>query len=240
MGVRARSSQKSDQGRSSILTNISPSENLSWKKRSIKKVTEGFLKFRGQLAFWLKQRSKKVAKMLPFGQLKVGSGVRIGRRGEKMNLAESSNILKDAAEKRNRRLSARRASFSGLEDVYKDLDEVYQKDEELRQQERSRSRMQSEERTFGPERSRSRMESEERSLCSQQGGVSGEDMMSALEEFRRRRGIQEKAGLGEGSNDEWGDAGKDWEWDDGTDEEAEKKNTEEKEKKEQAGFKEAD
>merc|ERR1712083_840346 len=213
MGVRARSSQKSDQGRSSILTNISQSENLSWKKRSIKKVTEGFLKFRGQLALWLKQRSKKVAKMLPFGQLKVGSGVRIGRRGEKMNLAESSNILKDAAEKRNRRLSARRASFSGLEDVYKDLDEVYQKDEELRQQERSRSRM----------------ESEERSLCSQQGGVSGEDMMSALEEFRRRRGIQEKAGMEEGSNDEWGDAGKDWEWDDGTDEEAEKKKKEEKE-----------
>merc|ERR1712037_913319 len=203
MGVRARSSQKSDQGRSSILTNINQSENLSWKKRSIKKVTEGFLKFRGQLALWLKQRSKKVAKMLPFGQLKVGSGVRIGRRGEKMNLAESSNILKDAAEKRNRRLSARRASFSGLEDVYKDLDEVYQKDEELRQQERSRSRMQSEERTFGPERSRSRMESEERSLYPQQGGVSGEDMMSALEEFRRRRGIQEKAGMEEGSNDEW-------------------------------------
>ena len=83
-------------------------------------------------------------------------------------------MLQDAAEKRNRRLSARRASFSGLEDVYKviimamimgtitkfiiiiiimimnmilkDLDEVYQKDEELRQQERSRSRMQSEER----------------------------------------------------------------------------------------------
>merc|ERR1711936_300168 len=219
MGVRARSSQKSDQGRSSILTNISPSENLSWKKRSIKKVTKGFLKFRGQLAFWLKQRSKQVAKMLPFGQLKVGSGVRIGRRGEKMNLAESSNILKDAAEKRNRRLSARRASFGGLEDVYKDLDEVYQKDEELRQQERSRSRMQSEERTFGldfVERSRSRMESEERSLCPQQGGVSGEDMMSALEEFRRRRGIQEKAGMEEGCNDEWGDAGKDWEWDDGT------------------------
>merc|ERR1712083_493559 len=252
MGVRARSSQKSDQGRSSILTWVSPSENLSWKKRSIKKVTEGFLKFRGQLALWLKQRSKKVAKMLPFGQLKVGSGVRIGRRGEKMNLAESSNILKDAAEKRNRRLSARRASFSGLEDVYKDLDEVYQKDEELRQQERSRSRMQSEERTFGPERSRSRMqseertfgldfversrsrmESEERSLCPQQGGVSGEDMMSALEEFRRRRGIQEKAGMEEGSNDEWGDAGKDWEWDDGTDEEAEKKKKEEKEVKEE-------
>merc|ERR1711936_329893 len=102
--------------------------------------------------------------------------------------------------------------------------------------ERSRSRMQSEERTFGldfVERSRSRMESEERSLCPQQGGVSGEDVMSALEEFRRRRGIQEKAGLGEGSNDEWGDAGKDWEWDDGTDEEAEKKKKEEKEKKEQ-------
>ena len=34
-------------------------------------MTEGFLKFRGQLALWLKQRSKKVAKMLPFGQLKV-------------------------------------------------------------------------------------------------------------------------------------------------------------------------
>ena len=32
-----------------------------------------------------------------------------------------------------------------------------------------------------------------RSLApSQQGGVSGEDMMSALEEFRRRRGVQEK------------------------------------------------
>ena len=30
--------------------------------------------------------------------------------------------------------------------ILKDLDEVYQKDEELRQQERSRSRMQSEER----------------------------------------------------------------------------------------------
>merc|ERR1712037_475825 len=247
MGVRARSSQKSDQGRSSILTNINQSENLSWKKRSIKKVTEGFLKFRGQLALWLKHRSKKVAKMLPFGQLKVGSGVRIGRRGEKMNLVESSSILKDAAEKRNRRLSARRASFSGLEDVYKDLDEVYQKDEELRQQERSRSRMQSEERSLGPERSRmqseertfgfersrSRMESEERSLApSQQGGVSGEDMMSALEEFRRRRGVQEKAGMGEGSNDEWGTAGKDWEWDDGTDEEAEKKKKEDKEKQE--------
>ena len=27
---------------------------------------------------------------------------------------------------------------------------------------------------------------------SQQGGVSGEDMMSALEEFRRRRGVKEK------------------------------------------------
>merc|ERR1712083_671301 len=144
-----------------------------------------------------------------------------------------NTLLQDAAEKRNRRLSARRASFSGLEDVYKDLDEVYQKDEELRQQERSRSRMQSEERTFGPERSRSRMESEERSLCPQQGGVSGEDMMSALEEFRRRRGIQEKAGMEEGSNDEWGDAGKDWEWDDGTDEEAEKKKKEEKEVKEE-------
>ena len=39
--------------------------------------------------------------------------------------------------------------------------------------------------------------------------------------------------MGEGSNDEWGDAGKDWEWDDGTDEEAEKKNKEEKEKNEQ-------
>ena len=34
-------------------------------------MTKGFLKFRGQLALWLKQRSKKVAKMLPFGQLKV-------------------------------------------------------------------------------------------------------------------------------------------------------------------------
>jgi len=56
-------------------------------------------------------------------------------------------------------------------------------------------------------------------------------MMSALEEFRRRRGVKEKAGMGEGSNDEWGTAGKDWEWDDGTDEEAEKK--EEKEKQEQ-------
>ena len=32
-----------------------------------------------------------------------------------------------------------------------------------------------------------------RSLApSQQGGVSGEDMMTALEEFRRRRGLQEK------------------------------------------------
>merc|ERR1711874_462032 len=85
---------------------------------------------------------------------------------------------------------------------------------------RSRSRMQSEERTFGFERSRSRMESEERSLAPQQqnGGVSGEDMMTALEEFRRRRGVKEKAGMGEGSNnDEWGVAGKDWEWDDGTD-----------------------
>ena len=39
--------------------------------------------------------------------------------------------------------------------------------------------------------------------------------------------------MGEGSNDEWGDAGKDWEWDDGTEEEAEKKNKEEKEKNEQ-------
>ena len=36
----------------------------------------------------------------------------------------------------------------------------------------------------------------------------------------------------EGSNDEWGDAGKDWEWDDGTDEEAEKKKKEEKERQE--------
>merc|ERR1719264_1344116 len=58
-------------------------------------------------------------------------------------------------------------------------------------------------------------------------------MMSALEEFRRRRGVKEKAGMGEGSNDEWGTAGKDWEWDDGTDEEAEKKKKEEKEKQEQ-------
>ena len=41
-----------------------------------------------------------------------------------------------------------------------------------------------------------------------------------------------QAGMGEGSNDEWGVAGKDWEWDDGTDEEAEKKKKEEKEKKE--------
>merc|ERR1711971_563877 len=123
-----------------------------------------------------------------------------------MNLAESSSILKDAAEKRNRRLSARRASFSGLEDVYKDLDEVYQKDEELRQEERSRSRMQSEERAFGPERSRSRMQSEERTFGfersssrmqseerslappqqnQQEGGVSGEDMMSALKMYCR-------------------------------------------------------
>ena len=32
--------------------------------------------------------------MLPFGGAKVGSGVRIGRRGEKLNLVESSSILK--------------------------------------------------------------------------------------------------------------------------------------------------
>merc|ERR1719204_2507879 len=94
--------------------------------------------------------------------------------------------------------------------------------------------MQSEERTFGFERSSSRLELSESQgpgPGKQQGGVSGEDMMSALEEFRRRRGLNEKAGMGEGSNDEWGDAGKDWEWDDGTEEEAEKKNKEEKEKK---------
>ena len=42
-----------------------------------------------------------------------------------------------------------------------------------------------------------------------------------------------QAGMGEGSNDEWGTAGKDWEWDDGTDEEAEKKKKEEQEKQEQ-------
>lgn len=61
----------------------------------------------------------------------MGSGVRVGKRGERFNLAESSNILKvgtviisecdkvcqDAADRRNRRLSARRASFSGLEEV---------------------------------------------------------------------------------------------------------------------------
>jgi len=78
--------------------------------------------------------------MLPFGGGQAVTGGRISRARERLTCAEASNTLKEAAQRRNRRLSARRASFSGLEEAYQELDEVYKSYNERESRERSRGR----------------------------------------------------------------------------------------------------